>query len=110
MRIAFLRGGTLDLPAPLRTEGDLWVRSLTDGRETRLTNTPGLVEGTPVWSKDGARIAYTVVASRRHDDAPAYSGVKIRYRSELRRLARSAELRDVLQLPPVTEASSRFRR
>jgi len=77
--VAFVRGGTLDTPPSQRNDGDLWVRNLEDDRETRLTNTPGLVEAAPLWSPDAARIAYTVTASKRHEESPAYSGVKILY-------------------------------
>ena len=37
--------------------GDLWLRDLTRGTETRLTST-NVVGASPVWSPDGARIAF----------------------------------------------------
>src|SRR5439155_18105463 len=38
--------------------GDIWIRSLTDGEERRMTNSPA-AEGGPSWSPDGRRIAFT---------------------------------------------------
>ena len=37
---------------------DLYVQDLASRRITRLTHTPRAVEGSPVWSPDGARIVY----------------------------------------------------
>jgi Tol biopolymer transport system component len=65
-RVAFSRGG------------DLWVRSLADGRETRLTESPGS-EGAPVWAPDDRRIACTVATSTPAEDTPDYSGSKIAF-------------------------------
>ena len=51
-RVAFVRGGQPGVPAWQRSEGDLFVRSVADGREVRLTQGQGLVTG-PRWSPDG---------------------------------------------------------
>ena len=77
-RVAFVRGGGAGLPDWQRTEGDLWVRSLTDGRETRLTHDLGVVSA-PAWSPDGSRIAFAFTPVSPKSEAPAYSGGKILY-------------------------------
>lgn len=56
--------------------GDLFVRTL-DGRETRLTSTPGVNETGPVWSPDGSRLAFTSASAARRAEAPPFSGAKI---------------------------------
>jgi dipeptidyl aminopeptidase/acylaminoacyl peptidase len=56
--------------------GDLWVRALSDGRETRITTTDA-AESSPVWSPDGARLAFSVAANTRRSFAPDYHGSKI---------------------------------
>jgi dipeptidyl aminopeptidase/acylaminoacyl peptidase len=72
-------------PSPDRTrvafvrEGDIWVRSLKDGAETRITSTAEIVEGGPVWSPDGARLAFSAAKVARKEYAPEYSGAKILY-------------------------------
>ncbi|MCU0304131.1 MAG: protein kinase [Thermoanaerobaculales bacterium] len=43
--------------APYNVAGDLWMLDLANGRRTRLTFDKG-VYSPPVWSPDGARIAY----------------------------------------------------
>src|SRR3989304_5571893 len=69
-------------PPPARSlvaftrEGDVWVRGLADGRERRLTRTP-ILEGGLAWSPDGSRIAFITLSSKRHENAPEYSGAKI---------------------------------
>jgi dipeptidyl aminopeptidase/acylaminoacyl peptidase len=77
-RIAFVRGGPPGTPDWQRTEGELFVRSLADGREERLSSDGG-VASAPAWSPDGARIVYTASPVVARSDAPAYSGVKIHY-------------------------------
>jgi dipeptidyl aminopeptidase/acylaminoacyl peptidase len=77
-RVAFVRGGGAGLPDWQRTEGDLWVRSLADGRETRLTRDIGVVSG-PTWSPDGLHLAFAFSRVTPHADAPSYSGGKILY-------------------------------
>jgi Tol biopolymer transport system component len=61
--------------------GDLWVRSLADGRETRLTETPEAESG-PVWSADDGRLAFSIVTSRTEDEFPDYVGFKIGFRRQ----------------------------
>jgi len=77
-RVAFVRGGQPGVPIWQRTDGDLWVRSLADGREVRLTKGEGLVTG-PSWSPDGARLAFTIGRVNLVSEAPDYSGSKIMY-------------------------------
>lgn len=78
-RVAFVRGGELDIPGWQRNEGDLWVHSLANGREVPLTDTPGVVASEPKWSPDGTRVAVVLTRSVRHAEAPEYSGAKILY-------------------------------
>jgi dipeptidyl aminopeptidase/acylaminoacyl peptidase len=61
-------------------EGDLWVRSLADGRETRLTQTP-VSESGPAWSPDDRRLAFTVESWTPRQDVPDYVGGKIAFLS-----------------------------
>ena len=77
-RVAFVRGGQRGVPDWQRTEGDLWVRSLADGREVRLTQGLGVVSG-PTWSPDGKRLAFAVARVELRSEAPEYSGGKILY-------------------------------
>src|SRR5437899_2735125 len=59
--------------------GDLWVRTLADGRETRVASESGGIGGLS-WSPDGAHLVFTVGASAiRHEQTPEYSGQKIIY-------------------------------
>lgn len=39
-------------------QGDLWLVDLGSGRVRRLTNTPDIIEISPVWSPDGRWLAY----------------------------------------------------
>src|SRR2546427_372081 len=59
-RVAFARGG------------DLWVRRLADGGETRLTQTPANESG-PAWSPDHRRIAFTRASWAGTHGGPAYA-------------------------------------
>jgi len=77
-RMAFVRGGQLGVPDWQRIGGDLWVRLLADGRETRLTNGEGVVSS-PSWSPDGKRLAFALTNVEVRSDAPDYSGAKILY-------------------------------
>lgn len=48
-------------PIAFEQGGDIWLMELGSGRPAeRLTDTPGVIEGEPVWSPDGARLAYWV--------------------------------------------------
>ncbi|MEO8678684.1 MAG: prolyl oligopeptidase family serine peptidase [Vicinamibacterales bacterium] len=67
-RVVFVRTGT-----------DLFVRSLVDGKETRLAHDDKSIGGAS-WSPDGAHLAFAAGAeSIRHEQTPAYSGAKIIY-------------------------------
>ena len=77
-RVAFVRGGSPGTPEWQRTEGAVYVRSLADGSEQRLSPAEGVASG-PSWSKDGSRIVYTATPAARRTDAPPYSGTKILY-------------------------------
>src|SRR5262245_23241162 len=77
-RVAFVRGGQPGVPIWQRSEGDLFVRSLADGREVRLTQGQGLVTG-PRWSSDGTQLAFTIGRVDLVSEAPDYSGSKISY-------------------------------
>jgi dipeptidyl aminopeptidase/acylaminoacyl peptidase len=61
-----------------RSEGDLWVRAISTGAETRLTHGEGVVSS-PSWSPDGRHLAFVLTPVRRASEAPAYSGAKILY-------------------------------
>jgi dipeptidyl aminopeptidase/acylaminoacyl peptidase len=76
--VAFVRGGQPGVPAWQRSEGDLFVRSIADGREVRLSQGQGLVTG-PRWSPDGTRLAFTIGRTEVVSEAPEYSGSKISY-------------------------------
>ena len=78
MQIAFVRGGGAGAADWQRVDGDLWVRSLSDGREHRLTEGIGVVSS-PTWSPDGAHVAFAVSTATPRSEAPAYSGAKILY-------------------------------
>ena len=77
-RVAFVRGGSPNVISWQRTKGDLWIRSLADGRETQLTRGPEVVSA-PAWSPDGQRIAFLQTTVEPRQEAPAYSGAKILY-------------------------------
>ena len=77
-QVAFVRGGSSGAPDWQRIEGDLWIRSLADGRERQLTQGIGVVSS-PSWSPDGARLGFAVSEAVQRADAPHYSGAKILY-------------------------------
>jgi dipeptidyl aminopeptidase/acylaminoacyl peptidase len=58
--------------------GDLWIRDLESGHETRLTNTPAFESG-PVWSPDDSQIAFIVIPTVRYDETYDYVGAKISF-------------------------------
>ena len=78
LQVAFVRGDAAGAAAWQRVEGDLWVRSLSDGQERRLTQGVGVVSS-PTWSPDGAQVAFAVSTATPRSEAPAYSGAKILY-------------------------------
>ncbi|HYL12606.1 MAG TPA: S9 family peptidase [Terriglobales bacterium] len=57
--------------------GDLVVRALADGTESRLVHDELSIEG-PVWSPDDAHLAY-IAGSKiiHHDESPSYAGEKL---------------------------------
>jgi dipeptidyl aminopeptidase/acylaminoacyl peptidase len=75
-RVAFAR------PAGARGSDagvDLWIRTLADGRETKLVHDPYSIFAFS-WSPDGSHLAYSAGSqSIRHEQTPAYSGAKIIY-------------------------------
>src|SRR5215469_4528527 len=79
MRVAFVR------PRAQRgNEGghgaDLFVRSLSDGAESRAAGDDVSIRGV-VWSADGGSLAYNAGSKIiHHDESPAYSGAKLIYR------------------------------
>ena len=77
-RVAFVRGGSPNVISWQRTKGDLWIRSLADGRETQLTGGPEVISS-PAWSPDGRRMAFLQTTIEPRQEAPAYSGAKILY-------------------------------
>jgi dipeptidyl aminopeptidase/acylaminoacyl peptidase len=83
-RVAFVRWAG----APQQRAGDgqqghgadLIVRSLAEGTESHVAHDDISVRG-PVWSPDGASIAYNAGSKIvHHDESPAYSGAKLIYR------------------------------
>src|SRR5262249_11871611 len=90
-RVAFVRSASdaPSAPAPGAGRGgrggagggasDVVIRSLADGRETVVAHDDRSI-GALGWSPDGQHLVYTAGASTiRHDQTPAYSGVKIIY-------------------------------
>jgi dipeptidyl aminopeptidase/acylaminoacyl peptidase len=62
-------------------KGDLFVRNLADGRETRLTETVE-EEAVPVWSPDDRWLAFESFSSTPLEETPEYAGGKIGFRSQ----------------------------
>ncbi len=77
-RVAFVRGDDPSVPDWQRGEGDLWVRSVATGDETRMTHGNGVVSS-PSWSPDGRHLAFVLTPVRSVAEAPEYSGAKILY-------------------------------
>jgi dipeptidyl aminopeptidase/acylaminoacyl peptidase len=82
-RVAFARGGSVagfGARSGGQGGGDLIVRSLADGAETRVAHDDISIH-TIVWSPDGGSVAYTAGAKIiHHDETPEYSGAKLIYR------------------------------
>jgi dipeptidyl aminopeptidase/acylaminoacyl peptidase len=76
-RVAFVR--TPASRAANAGPSELWVRTVADGRETRVAEHEGSIAAVS-WSPDGAYVTY-IAGSRqiRHEQTPAYSGSKIIY-------------------------------
>ena len=77
-RIAFVRSSAADDGAAHKT--DLVIRTLADGSESVVAQDNVRITH-PIWSPDGASLAYTAGSkTMNHDETPAYSGKKIIYR------------------------------
>jgi dipeptidyl aminopeptidase/acylaminoacyl peptidase len=73
-RVTFVR-----VNAAPQQGSDLLVRSLSDGTESKLVHDDVSIEG-PIWSPDGAQVAYIAGAKIvHHDESPSYSGAKLIY-------------------------------
>jgi dipeptidyl aminopeptidase/acylaminoacyl peptidase len=78
MWIAFVRSSAADEGAAHKS--DLVVRALSDGSESVVAQDNVSITR-PIWSPDGASLAYTAGHKTiNHDETPAYSGKKIIYR------------------------------
>src|SRR3989440_2960984 len=79
--VAFVRAtGPASQDAPHK--GELVVRSLADGSESVLAQDTSHISRL-IWSTDGNSLCYTAGGKIiHHDQAPAYSGAKILYRTE----------------------------
>ena len=75
-KLAFVRAGS---PGETQHGGDLIVRSLSDGTESKIAHDDESIYS-PLWSPDGSQLAY-IGGSKiiRHDESPAYSGEKLIY-------------------------------
>jgi dipeptidyl aminopeptidase/acylaminoacyl peptidase len=72
-RVAFVRPAGTGADAG----ADLWLRSLTDGREVRIAHDPQRMFGVS-WAPDAAHLAYTGGSRTiHHDQMPDYSGAKL---------------------------------
>src|SRR5262245_54048921 len=73
------RGGRGGRGSGAAGPSELWVRTVADGRETKILSQDSGIGGVS-WSPDGAYILYTVGGGAvRHEQTPAYSGAKIIY-------------------------------
>ena len=78
-RVAFVRSSKDEAGS---SSSELVVREMANGNEVRLTHDPANMED-PVWSPDGARLAFTTGNTIvHHDQSPAYSGDKIIFRAD----------------------------
>ena len=69
-RVAYVRSG--------ESGTEIFVRPLAGGAESKVVGELAGAAGLS-WSPDGAKLAFTVARSIRHDETPAYSGAKIIY-------------------------------
>src|SRR5712672_1381715 len=77
-RVAFVRSSGADDGAAHKS--DLVVRTLADGSESVVAQ-DNVSIAHPIWSPDGASLAYTAGSKTiNHDETPGYSGKKIIYR------------------------------
>jgi dipeptidyl aminopeptidase/acylaminoacyl peptidase len=75
-RVAFVRPAA---GSPRGKGSDLWIRTLSDGREWKVAHDDSSIGGA-TWSPDGAHLAFSAGAqSIRHEQTPEYSGAKIIY-------------------------------
>ena len=75
-RVAFVRPAA---GSPRGKGSDLWIRGLTEGRESRIAHDDVGI-GAVTWAPDGEHLTYAAGAqSIRHEQTPDYSGVKIIY-------------------------------
>ena len=78
-RVAFVRH-TQGTPDGDDQQSELVVRALVDGSESVVTQNKISIRR-PIWSPDGASLAYTAESRTiNHDETPDYSGKKIIYR------------------------------
>jgi dipeptidyl aminopeptidase/acylaminoacyl peptidase len=77
-RVAFVRSSKDEAGSG---SSELVVRVMANGNEVRLMHDPSSIEH-PVWSPNGARLAFTTGNKIiHHDESPAYSGDKIIFRA-----------------------------
>jgi len=75
-KLAFVRAGSA---GEAQHGGDLIVRSLSDGSESKIAHDDESIYS-PLWSPDGSQLAYLGGSKIiRHDESPAYSGQKLIY-------------------------------
>jgi len=75
-KLAFVRAGS---SGEAQHGGDLTVRSLSDGSESKIAHDDESIYS-PLWSPDGSQLAYLGGSKIiRHDESPAYSGEKLIY-------------------------------
>ena len=90
-RVAFVRPLNASATAPPSSRGgrgrgganggsELWMRSLTDGKESLVVRADDTMMSGVGWSPDGQSLVYTYGGSTiRHEQTPQYSGMKIIY-------------------------------
>jgi dipeptidyl aminopeptidase/acylaminoacyl peptidase len=79
IRVAFVRRST-EVAEGAVHKSELVLRSLADGSESLVAQDNASITR-PIWSPDGASLAYTAgFETINHDETPSYSGRKIIYR------------------------------